>query len=122
MTSYKYGDLPEKVNLNDIRNKMVDTDYIYRGTLTICIVTMRNGFQVTGISACVDESVYSKARGEAIAFADTIDKLYELEGYLLAEKRHQYVSTKLDPERSRHFFDTDRNKPIEPVHDWRVEL
>jgi len=121
MTSYKYGNLPDNVNLNDIRDKMVDTDYIYRGTLTICIVTMRNGFKATGISACVDNNVYSKAKGEAIAFANAIDKLYELEGYLLAEQRYLHVS-QLAPNYSKHFFDTDRNKPIEPVHDWRVEL
>jgi len=139
-TQYKHGDLPDKVDLQMIRNKIVNTEYIIRGTLTICIVEMQNGFKVIGQSACVDPALYSKAKGEILAFNDAIDKLYGFEGYLLAEQRknyrdlvgvpkypHQIATTSCgilrdewrepDIVHSPHYYDRDRNKPLNPVHD-----
>jgi hypothetical protein len=114
---YKYGNLPGKVDLQMIREKMAHVDYIYRGTLTICIVEMQNGFKVIGESACVDPQLYSKAKGEQYSFADAIDKLFMLEGYLLLEKRKEYVESIT---KSHYYFDTDRNKPLEPVQDYNL--
>ena len=120
MTSYKYGDLPNKVDLQMIRDNIVHTDYIYRGTLTICIIQMVNGFQVTGESACVDPAIYSKALGEQYAFAQAIDKLFALEGYLLATKRRDYVVNLTKTKHSDYYYDTDRNQPLEPVQDYNL--
>jgi hypothetical protein len=139
---FKYGDLPDKVDLQMIRNKIVHTDYIYRGTLTICILEMENGFKVIGQSACVDPSNYSMALGEQYSYNEAIDKLWTLEGYLLASMRKQYVDkhqpkfprelakgscgliktpedTWREPDivHSPYYYDTDRNKPLNPVHD-----
>ena len=141
MISYKYGDLPEKVDLQMIRDKMVNVEYIVRGTLTICVVEMQNGFKVIGESACVDPALFSQAIGEQYSFADAIDKLYALEGYLLADKRKEYLDfyrpkypRKLSKSacglikesdewtegavlHSPYYYDTDRNQPLNPVHD-----
>jgi len=120
MTSFRYGDLPNKVDLQMIRDKIVYTEYIHRGTLTICIIQMNNGFQAVGESACVDPSIYSKALGEQYSFARAIDKLFALEGYLLATKRRDYVTNLTKTKHSDHYYDTDRNQPLEPVHDYNL--
>lgn len=120
MTSYKYGDLPNKVDLQMIRDKIVFTDYIYRGNLTICLIQMQNGFQVLGQAACVDPTLYSKAKGEQLSFADAIDKIWALEGYLLAEQRRDYIVKNLKDKHSDYYYDTDRNQPLEPVQDYNL--
>ena len=54
--------------------------------LTICIMTLVNGFIVTGESACADPANYDRQIGQDIAYANAKDKIWALEGYLLREK------------------------------------
>lgn len=54
-------------------------------TLTICIITVDNGFTVTGESACVKAENYDQEVGETIAYNNAFAKLYGLFGFLLAE-------------------------------------
>ena len=56
-------------------------------TTTICQLFIKNGYVVIGTSACVDPKNYNQAVGEKFAFENAIDKLWPLEGYLLAESR-----------------------------------
>jgi hypothetical protein len=55
-------------------------------TLTVCVLTLRNGFTVTGESACVSPETYNQEIGESIAFENAFDKLWQLEGYVLKNK------------------------------------
>jgi hypothetical protein len=55
-------------------------------TLTHCIITLDNGFSVTGESACVNVENYNKDIGEKIAYDNAFNKLWQLYGFLLAEK------------------------------------
>ena len=59
------------------------------GTLTvlktICVLTLKNGFTVTGESACASPENYDQEIGEKIAFENARDKIWVLEGYLLKE-------------------------------------
>jgi hypothetical protein len=54
--------------------------------LTVCILTLQNGFVVTGESACASPENYNKETGEKIAKGNAIDKIWVLEGYLLKQK------------------------------------
>ena len=54
--------------------------------LTVCVLTLRNGFTVTGESACVDPNNYNQEIGESIAYENAFDKLWMLEGYVLKNK------------------------------------
>jgi hypothetical protein len=56
--------------------------------LTICVLTLRNGFNVTGESACVSPENFNMERGQEIAYNKARDKIWALEGYLLASKLH----------------------------------
>lgn len=61
------------------------------GTTTVCQIVLQNGFTVAiGKSACVDPKNFDEVVGRQYAFEDARkiaeDKLWELEGYLLASE------------------------------------
>lgn len=55
-------------------------------TLTICALTLRNGFIVTGESAAASPENFDEAIGKRIARDNARNKIWALEGYLLREK------------------------------------
>jgi len=56
--------------------------------LTVCCLTLENGFIATGESACVSPENFNAEIGEQIAFEQARDKIWMLEGYLLKQKLH----------------------------------
>lgn len=54
--------------------------------LTLCVLVLRNGFTVTGESACASPENYDAETGRKIARKNAIDKVWPLEGYLLKER------------------------------------
>lgn len=56
------------------------------GTLTVCVLTLQNGFFVTGESACASPENYDKELGEKIAKGNAMQKIWPLEGYLLKQR------------------------------------
>lgn len=81
--------IPSRVTVSDMEAKIKMTIYqrLEGTTTTICQITMENGFIVTGTSACVDPKNYNQALGEKYAYERAFNKLWELEGYLLLERR-----------------------------------
>ena len=57
--------------------------------LTICVITLTNGFVVTGEGACTSPENYNKEIGEDIAFNNARDKIWQLEGYLLKQELYE---------------------------------
>lgn len=51
--------------------------------LTFCVIVLKNGFTLTGISACADPRKYNKEIGEKVARADALNKAWPLMGYVL---------------------------------------
>jgi len=61
--------------------------HVFPGSqLTVCCITLKNGFTVTGESACVSPENFDADIGERIAFDKARDKIWALEGYLLKQK------------------------------------
>ena len=56
--------------------------------LTVCCLTLLNGFTVTGESACASPANFSAEIGEKIAYENARDKIWMLEGYLLKQRLH----------------------------------
>ena len=80
----------EKVTKESIeaRIKAVDYHVLPNSSVTICNITMVNGFSVRGESACVDPRNFNMEIGRNIAYRNAFNGLWQLEGYLLAERRH----------------------------------
>ena len=55
-------------------------------TLTVCVLTLHNGFTVTGESACASPENYNREIGERIAFTNAREKLWPLLGYALKDR------------------------------------
>lgn len=61
--------------------------HVFEGTtLTVCALTLQNGFIVTGTSAAASPANFDVELGEKISFSNARDKIWELEGYLLRER------------------------------------
>jgi hypothetical protein len=76
------------VTTTDMQQKTRKVDY-YRvpdTTTTLCLLHLHCGFLIIGKSACVDPAKYNQALGEKYAYEDAINKMWELEGYLLANE------------------------------------
>lgn len=54
--------------------------------LTVCCLTLQNGFNVVGESACASPENFNEELGRKIAREKARDKIWALEGYLLKEK------------------------------------
>lgn len=55
-------------------------------TMTICCLTLVNGYTVTGQSAAASPENFDEEIGRKVARADARDKIWQLEGYLLREQ------------------------------------
>ncbi len=56
--------------------------------LTVCCLTLENGFTVTGESACASPENFDADLGERISLENARKKIGMLEGYLLKQKLH----------------------------------
>ena len=64
--------------------------YVFQGTqTTVCLLTLRNGFTVTGESACASPENFNAEIGQKIARQNAREKIWMLEGYLLKESLYR---------------------------------
>lgn len=66
--------------------KDVPADHNALACLTLCVVTLKNGFTLVGKSACASPENYDEAIGHRIAYDDARKQIWALEGYLLRSK------------------------------------
>lgn len=81
------------LNAHRLNHQLIDSvtvkaDYhVFEGTqLTVCCLTLKNGFNVTGESYCASPENFNKEVGEKISYGNARNKIWLLEGYLLKER------------------------------------
>jgi Phage protein (N4 Gp49/phage Sf6 gene 66) family len=57
--------------------------------LKFCVLVLRNGFTVTGESACASPENFDAQIGRRLARANAVNKVWPLMGYQLREQLHQ---------------------------------
>ncbi|RYJ63235.1 Gp49 family protein [Pseudomonas songnenensis] len=57
--------------------------------LTFCVLILKNGFTVTGESACASPENFNEEIGRKIARDNARNKIWLLEGYLLRQRLHE---------------------------------
>lgn len=94
------------VTIDHIESQIVDTVFFTVGSvfkdepmkepyhpsldlLTICVLVLKNGFTVTGESACADPRNFDREKGQQIARSKAVEKLWPLFGFLLKDQMHQ---------------------------------
>lgn len=73
-------------DLIDSKIKSVDFHVFDGSCLTVCCMTLENGFTVTGESACASPENFNREIGEKISRENARNKIWMLEGYLLKER------------------------------------
>ena len=91
MTEHKECPIPNRITVSDMQAKVKSATYtrLFATTTTVCQITLENGYTLIGTSACVDEANYNQSIGEKIAYDNAFEKLWDLEGYLLKQRRFE---------------------------------
>ena len=74
-----------------IKSKIRDIKHIeaFPGKMVICILTLENGYVVTGESACIDMLDFDLEIGKQLAYKNAESKVWVLEGYLMQQKMYE---------------------------------
>lgn len=88
MEIQKKGLNAPRLNPEYIDNCIIGEQFhVFDGTtVTVCCLTLRNGFNVTGESAAASIENFDKEIGRNIARKNAREKIWMLEGYLLKDK------------------------------------
>ncbi len=73
----------------EIRSRENAPRYCYETTLdvlTFCVLVLRNGFTVTGESACASPENFDAELGRKIARQNAVDKIWPLMGFALKDR------------------------------------
>lgn len=76
-----------RVTPADLDNEIVKSQFhVFEGSqLTVCCLTLKNGFTVTGQSACASPENFDKELGEKIAFRNAKAEIWALLGFRLRD-------------------------------------
>ena len=73
-----------KITVEFLNSEIANIEYLRPvGTLTICVITTKDGFTFTGESACVDPANFNKEIGEKIAYDNAFNKMWLPYGFWL---------------------------------------
>lgn len=64
--------------------------------LTICVITLKNGFTVTGESACASPENFDAELGHKIARQNAVQKIWPLMGYELKQRLVDSANSKTE--------------------------
>jgi hypothetical protein len=78
------------INVGDvIHNHKDEFTKTQLGLLTICVLVLKNGFTVTGESACAFPANFDNAIGRKIAREKAIEKVWPLLGFMLRDQLYE---------------------------------
>jgi len=77
-----------RITVDDVNSAIIGEDYhVFPGTtVTICLLKLKNGFSITGESACASIDNFDEDLGRTIARDNARNKIWALEGYVLRQK------------------------------------
>ena len=83
----------KRVTLDALKANIAKEEFhVFPGSqLTVCVLTLLNGFTVTGESACADPAMFNEEIGQKIARENAERKIWPLMGYALKEEMMKEV-------------------------------
>ena len=82
----------DRLTPDDIANAIVKVDYhaIPDTSILICVITLKNGAKVVGKNyGSINSSNYSLELARDMAYKEAVEKVWELEGYLLRQRLYE---------------------------------
>ncbi len=104
-----------RITKEQIIGEIATTRYLVDGTLTLAIVTMRNGFKQVGESACVDPANFDKDLGEKYALENAISHLWKPMGYALLDQNFEHAAVPAREERGEQMVEFNAAERIARV-------
>lgn len=85
----------KRVTLDALKANIIKEEFhVFPGSqLTVCVLTLQNGFTVTGESACADPAMFNAEIGQKIARENAERKIWPLMGYALKEEMMKEVAS-----------------------------
>lgn len=85
------GKTAPKLTVEYINSRIVNVQYhVFPETvLTVCCITLKNGFNVIGTNSPVSKDNWIEEIGKKESYRKAVDQIWELEGYLLTERLSQ---------------------------------
>lgn len=84
------SEIKNRITEEDIFAVIVKREFQKLGEKTcICVLTLKNGFEVVGYASPVDKNNYTQEIGEQISYNNAVNKIWELEGYLLQQRLYE---------------------------------
>lgn len=68
---------------------VANTEYKVVGETTFCILTLVNGFVVSGTSGCINPANFNQELGEAAAHKRAMEEVWRLEGYAAKDRAYR---------------------------------
>lgn len=79
-----------KLTPQDLENQIASVDYQRFGeTGMLCVITLVNGYTVTGESGCIDPAIFDAEIGKEVAYENAFNKLWQILGYVVKQKWHE---------------------------------
>jgi hypothetical protein len=79
-----------RVTLEQIKSLIDREEYhVFDDTLTVCVLTLKNGYKVLGQSACADPANFNEELGAKIAKEKAVAEIWPLAGFLLRDQLHR---------------------------------
>lgn len=79
-----------KLTPQDLEAQIAKVDYQRFGdTGTLCVITLANGYAVTGESGCIDPIIFNEDIGKEIAYENAFNKLWQILGYGVKQKWYE---------------------------------
>ena len=73
-----------KLTQESIESVIASEEYTKMGNKSVvCLLTLKNGFELFGYGSCVDPSNFDMEIGKKIAREDAVNQIWKLEGYHL---------------------------------------
>ena len=90
-----------KITVEFLNSEIANVEYLRPvGTLTICVITTKDGFTFTGESACVDPTNFNQEIGEKIAYDNAFNKMWLPYGFWLHKVLTEYNQQMNDDDES----------------------
>jgi hypothetical protein len=89
--SEHYGTASDFKGTSIHRGNLISQYKVRLPLLTFCVLVLKNGFTVTGESACASPENFDEEVGKMIARKNAVDKIWPLMGYELLTKLHSQV-------------------------------
>ena len=87
-------DIAKFLTKEEIESVIVDEEYKFNESVTICILRLRNGAKVVGVNyGAIDPERQDFQLGRQAARSEAVNKVWELEGYLLRQRLIETEST-----------------------------